>query len=116
EAVEQRQAEGDQDAARRRRRVRDDLVAAEAGADRAAPDDPVAGEVLEREVPAALPRGGRERPRPLAAVERGGAPARDRLERVGELREAQRVPGDEPLARRPAVEAATLRRGAQDRV
>ena len=78
EPVEQREPVGDQHAARGRRRVRDDLVAAEGVTrQRPPPDDAVGGEVGGRDSPRPSPAGARRSRAPeLAAVERRRAPAR----------------------------------------
>src|SRR5207253_9565995 len=57
EALEEGETIGDQHAAGRGWRVRNERVASEAGAHRAPPDDPVAGEVFERELAATLAHG-----------------------------------------------------------
>ena len=89
--VEQREHVGDQDPARRRRRVGEDVVAAVADADRLARDRLVGGEVGEREHPAALGDAARRRLGDVAGVERRRALRAEALERVGQLGVAQHV-------------------------
>ena len=105
EPLEQREAVRDQHAARRRRRVRDDGRAAERRAHGAAPHDAVGGEIVVRELAAAVARRSRRSRAPARRVEDARAAARDRVERVGEIGQAERVAGDEPRAgRRVAVD------------
>ncbi len=94
--LEQRQAVEDQDAAGGRRRVRDDLVAAEAHAQWPSPHDAVGGEIVARQVPAAVGHRAHDRLRELAAVQGGSAFAGDLLERVAEIRKPELIPRDEP--------------------
>ena len=91
-------------------------MASEAGAHRAPPDDPVAGEVFERELAATLAHGRDDRLRAPSAVDDGRAAARNRLQRVRELGQAKGVACDEALAVRPAVDPAAFGSRAQDRV
>ena len=94
---EQRQAVGDQDPARRRRRIRDHLVPEIADAHRAAPGDAVVREIALGDRAAALAHRAHDRPRELAAIERRRALRGDLLERAAEIGQPQRV------ARAPAV-------------
>ena len=115
--LEQREPVGDQDAARRRRRVRDHLVAAVAGRARVA--------ARRRGTPRG--RRGSARRRPPATVlddraaraRRGrarGAVGGDPLECLGEIGQAERVARREARAVGAAVEAAPLGGVAQDQV
>ena len=80
-AVEQPQRVGDQDSARRRRRVRHHLVASIGDAHRTSLDDPVGGEVLLRDPPAASADCGDQPPGQLPVVESVRAAGGDPLER-----------------------------------
>ena len=86
----------DQDTARGRRRVRDELCAAVGRAQRPAPDHAVALEVVGRD----RGNGAHELPRHFTGVDRGRAVFRDSLERSGELGPDQPVAGLESVARR----------------
>ena len=56
--------------------------------------DAIRGEIVERQLAASVADRRHDRARPLAAVEGARAAARDRLERVRELGQPQRVAGD----------------------
>src|SRR5207247_6955164 len=114
--LEQREAVGDQDAAGRRRRIRDELVAAEGRAYGPSPDNPVRGQIVERHRTAALPHGLDDRARDLAPVDRGRTVTADPPDRLAELRQAQDVAGHEPGAAVLAVEPAALVGVAEDEV
>ena len=99
--LEQVERVGDQDAARRRRRVGEDLAAAVAGAGGLALDHLVGGEVVARS--AEPPRSSTcsaTRGRGVAAVEVAGPLGAQALEQVAELGQADRLAGLRGAARR----------------
>ncbi len=85
-------------AARRRRRHRHDVMAAIAAAQRRALDRAVILQILRRHDAAVGLNGGRDAAGGLALVERAGAVACDRRQRVGEIALEQRVAGRERAA------------------
>ena len=91
EPVEQVEAEGDQDAARRGRRVGEHVPATEAAPHRIAGDRLIGGEVLDAKGPAALHHPLRDRPRELAPVEGLGALRPVALQGVAELVEPEHL-------------------------
>ena len=116
DALEERKAVGDQDPARRRRRVRDHLAAEVRHAHGLAPDHLVRGQVGDRQAAAAFFDRARDLLCELAAVERRRALRGDPLERAGEIREAEEVARLQAGAVGPAVEAASLGGVPEDQV
>ena len=112
--VEERERVGDQDPARRGRRVGEDLAPAVGDAHRLARDHRVGGEVGAGDHPAALGHPVRDRGGDVAGVERRRALAPQALERVGQLGvgEALALPRRTALGR---VDRRALGRRVDDR-
>ena len=116
DALEKREAVGDQDPAGRGRRVRNDIEASVAHLHGPPPDDAIPGEVLAGQEATARHDCIDRRARELAGVERAGALLGDLLERPAEIGQAQHVAREEAGAVGPAVETAPLVRVTQDQV
>ena len=113
EPVEQVEAEGDQDAPRRRGRIGEHIAATEPSPRRIARDRLIRSEVLHPQGPAAIDHPLRDRPRQLAPVEGLGALDPVALQRFGELLEAEQVALPEPVALR-RVDRVSLARPGND--
>src|SRR5207244_8834347 len=103
ERVEQHEAVADQHPTGGGRRIRDELVAPVARANRPPPHDPVGGEVVTADHAAGLVQVPNELPPELAAVERARAVLREQLERTAEVVEHQAPTCGQPPAARPAA-------------
>ena len=95
EPVDHPQAVADQHAAGRRRRVRLELVPAEAGADGTAPDDAVLLEIAQRDRAAALANVRGDCAGHLASVDRARPVLGEPLQRVRELALDEPLAGDQ---------------------
>jgi len=94
--LEQLESVRDQHAARGGWGIRHERVPAKGALHGPPPDHAIRGEVVERELAAALAHHGDDRAREFAAVQSGRAAARDRLQRVPELRHPEHVTRHEP--------------------
>ena len=116
ETLEEREPVRDQNPAGRRWRVREHGVAPKDDVQWPPPDDAVGGKIVHRQLAAALADRLDHRTSPLSTVERGRSRARDRLEGGGQVWQAQGVTGDEPRARRAAVDPSGLVAVPEDRI
>ncbi len=115
ELLQQRQSVRDQHTAARRRRVGEELLAAEARPHRAAANDAIFREVALGEAASACAEVLDDRCAELPRVELGGAPVGEQLQRLREVVLDQRVAGDQRGAVL-LVHGPRLRRVAQDQV
>ena len=115
QSIEKPQGVGDQYAARRGRRVRDELVPSKRHWHRAPPDHSVLGEIAPGDRPARLSEVADDRQAELAAVKGLGAVLSQLLERVAEIREHDPVARGEPRPVR-AVDAVSLLGVTEDQV